>query len=125
MPHLLRTRVLTRDAIIETLPLIDAIYTLTPSACRFYDQFAPMPLVGALDGGGVPILVVGNRTDPATLFGDSEELVTETLNNGYLLETAHTGHVVYPNNECVNDYVHRVLIDGEYPERRVFCERED
>ena len=75
-------------------------------------------------GGGVPILVVGNRTDPATLFGDSEELVTETLSNGYLLETSHASHVVYPDNECVNDYVHRVLIDGDYPEMRVSCERE-
>ena len=113
------------DAIAEKLPLIGAIYPSAPNVCLFYDQFAPEPLEGPLDGGGVPILVVGNHTDPATPFGESEELVTETLSNGYLLETAHTSHVVYPDNECVNDYVHRVLIDGEYPERRVSCERED
>ena len=113
------------EAIIERLPLIDAIYPSAPSACSFYDQFAPAPLNGPLDGSGVPILVVGNHTDPTTSFGESEELVTDTLSNGYLLETSHASHVVYPDNDCVNDHVHRALIEAVYPDRRVFCERED
>ena len=113
------------DAIAEKLPLIDAIYPSSHSACPFYDQFAPSPLDGPLDGGGVPILVVGNHTDPATPFGESEELVTETLSNGYLLETSHASHVVYPDNDCVNDHVHSALIEAVYPDERVFCERED
>ena len=113
------------EAITERLPLIDAIYPSAPSACSFYDQFAPAPLDGPLDGSGVPILVVGNHTDPATPFGESEELVTETLSNGYLLETSHANHVVYPDNDCVNDHVHSALIEAVYPDRRVFCERED
>ena len=113
------------EAIAERLPLIDAIYPSAPSACSFYDQFAPAPLDGPLDGGGVPILVVGNHTDPATSFGESEELVTETLSNGYLLETSHASHVVYPDNDCVNYHVHRALIEAVYPDKRVFCERED
>jgi len=109
----------------EKLPLQEAADFDSASACPFYDQFAPEPLEAPLDGGGVPILVIGNRSDPVTSFGESEEFVTETLSNGYLVETSHFRHGVYPDNECVNDYVHRVLIDGEYPERRVFCERED
>ena len=113
------------EAIAERLPLIDAIYPSAPSACSFYDQFAPAPLNGPLDGSGVPILVVGNHTDPTTSFGESEELVTDTLSNGYLLETSHASHVVYPDNDCVNDHVHRALIEAVYPDRRVFCERED
>ena len=113
------------DAIAERLPLIDAIYPSAPSACSFYDQFAPAPLNGPLDGSGVPILVVGNHTDPTTSFGESEELVTDTLSNGYLLETSHASHVVYPDNDCVNDHVHRALIEAVYPDKRVFCERED
>ena len=96
-----------------------------PSACPFYDQFAPDPYEGSFDGGGVPILVIGNHGDPATPFGESEELATETLANGYLVETSHASHVVYPNNECVNGHVHRALLDGVYPAgRRVVCERE-
>ena len=114
------------DATIEEMfPLLALIDPSFPGPCPFYDQFTPEPLEGPLDGGGVPILVVGNRSDPFTPFSESEELVTETLSNGYLLETSHLSHVVYPNNECVNDHVHKVLIDGVYPsERRLFCERE-
>ena len=115
------------DAVFEEkFPLVEAADSDFPSACPFYDQFAPEPLGVPLDGGGVPILVVGNHDDPATSFGESEEFVDEVLSNGYLLETSHARHVVYPDNECVNGHVHRALIDGEYPdERRVFCERED
>ena len=96
------------------------------SACPFYDQFAPPPLEGPLDGGGVPILVIGNHGDPFTPFIESEELITEQLTNGYLVEVYHATHGVYPNNSCVNDHVHRALIHGEYPsEQRVACEREE
>ena len=109
----------------ERFPLIEAADFDFPSACPFYDQFAPEPLDIPLDGSGAPILVVGNHTDPATSFGESEELVAEVLSNGYLLETSHASHVVYPDNECVNEHVHRALIDAVYPDRRVFCERED
>ena len=114
------------DAVAEQkFPLIEAADSDSPSACPFYDQFAPVPLDGPLDGSGVPILVVGNHTDPATPFGESEELVTETLSNGYLLETSHASHVVYPDNDCVNDHVHSALIEAVYPDTRVFCELED
>ena len=107
-------------------PLLNAADRPYLGICPFYDQFAPEPLKVPFDGGGVPVLVVGNREDPATAFIDSEEFATEVLSNGYLVETSHRRHVVYPNNECVNGHVHRVLIDGVYPsERRVFCDRED
>ena len=115
------------DAVFEEkFPLIEAIDSDFPSACPFYDQFAPAPLDVPLDGGGVPILVIGNHDDPATSFGESEEFVTDALSNGYLLETSHASHGIYPDNECVNEYVHAVLIDLELPDgRRVFCDRED
>ena len=87
----------------DRFPLIEAADSDFPSACPFYDQFAPEPLDVPLDGGGVPILVVGNHDDPATPFSESEEFVTETLSNGYLLETSHARHGVYPDNECVNE----------------------
>ncbi len=107
-------------------PLLALLGRPLASACPFYDQFAPDPLEGPLDGGGAPILVIGNHGDPFTPFIESEELITEQLTNGYLVEVDHATHGVYPNNSCVNDVVHRVLIDGEYPdERRVTCEREE
>ena len=69
--------------------------------------------------------MVGNRSDRATSFGESEEFAVEVLSNGYLLETDHPTHIVYPANQCVNEHVHRALIDGVYPSaRRVFCEED-
>lgn len=116
---------LTNAIAADEFPLLALLGSSGASACPFYDQFAPTPLEIPFDGGGVPILVVGNHADPATPFGESEELATETLRNGYLVETTHPSHVVYPNNACVNEYIHRALIDREYPqERRVICERE-
>ena len=104
-------------------PLVAARGPSFLSPCPFYDQFAPEPLKGPLDGGGVPILVIGNHSDPVTPFSESEELVSETLSSGYLLETSHFKHTVYPENNCVNNHVHRALIDGVHPsERRLFCE---
>ena len=115
------------EAVVEErFPLLALIDPSFPSACPFYDQFAPDPLQGPLDGRGVPILVIGNHSDPATSFGESEELVTDTLTNGYLVEVTHIAHVVYPHNDCVNNHIHRALIDVVYPdERRVVCEPQE
>ena len=120
----LEDSIIAEDIFEEMFPLLALIDPSFPSPCLFYDQFAPDPLDGPLDGGGVPILVIGNHSDPFTPFSESEELVTETLDNGYLLEVSHFKHVVYPDDECVNSHVHRVLIDGVYPtERRLLCSR--
>ena len=116
---------MTDAAIAEMYPLLAALDLSAPDACPFYDLFAPVPLDGPLDGGGVPILVIGNHDDPFTPFRESEELATEILAHGFLVETFHPSHVVYPANLCVNSHVHGVLIDGRYPdERRLLCERE-
>ncbi len=106
----------------KELPLVAALDPFAPSACPFYDQFSPPPFEGTLDGSGTPILVLGNHTDPATPFSESEELTTELLSNGRLVETSHYKHGVYPENACVNEYVHRALLDAEYPAERVSCE---
>ena len=113
------------EIINDMFPLLAAIDPAFPSACTFYDQFSPQPMDAPLDGGGVPILVIGNHADPFTPFGESEELVADVLSNGYLVETSHPTHTVYPDNRCVNQLVHTVLIDGVYPgDWRVVCGEE-
>ena len=128
-----RDRAARLEAFAEVSAALDEMFPLqaailggeAPDVCPYYDQFAPKPVKAPFDGGGVPILVVGNRDDNFTPFTKSEDLATETLSNGYLVETSHYRHVVYPQNECVNGHVHRTLIEGEYPsERRVFCEED-
>lgn len=95
----------------EHLPLLSLLDIQPPSTCPFYDGFAPPALDGPLDGSGVPILVIGNPSDPATPFTESQELVDETLSDGHLLEADHPAHVAYPANTCAVEAVHAVLID--------------
>ena len=111
--------------IAEEFPLFAAMDLSFTDPCPFYDQFAPDPAVASLDGGGVPVLVIGNHNDPVTSFEQSADFAGSTLSNGYLVETAHSKHVVYPENQCVNGHVHRALIDAEYPAaRQVICYQE-
>ena len=111
------------DQLDEEFPLLAPVEGDLASTCPFMDVLGTPPLDGPLDGGGVPILVVGNTSDPVTSFGESQELVEETLANGVLLEVDHASHTVYPANPCVVDAVHGVLIDVEFPTEAVVCER--
>lgn len=126
-----RTDRLAENALIDEtvsadFPLLSQVNLEDVSVCPFFDEIAPDSFAAALDGGGVNILVVGNRSDPATPFLESEQLATTALSNGFLVETDHFKHVVYPENTCVVDLVHDALINGAYPaNQRTVCERED
>ncbi len=111
------------EAAASELPLLSQLDLLTiTEPCPFFDTIVGEPLGRPLDGGDVPILVIGNPSDPATPFSESLELVESTLSNGYLVEADHPSHVVYPSNECVNELVEAVLIDVEFPaETRTVC----
>ncbi|MGI9615600.1 MAG: alpha/beta fold hydrolase [Acidimicrobiales bacterium] len=110
-------------ATASELPLLSELGLLTaPDPCPFYDTIVARPLGQPLDGGDVPIVVIGNPSDPATPFTESVELVDATLSNGFLVEADHPAHVVYPSNDCVNDLVDGVFIDLLLPEhRRTVC----
>ncbi len=124
------TQVNDSDAIdelfAEKFPLMWAANRPSVSICPYLDVIAPPAFEGDFDGGDVPILVIGNPSDPATPFSESEELVEDTLSNGYLAEVDHASHVVYPANDCANELIHALLLDGELPEdRRSTCAREE
>ena len=109
------------DELDAEFPLFAVLDDFLPSTCSFMDVLGTPPLDGPFDGSDVPILVVGNISDPVTSFGESEEFVTEVLSNGILVEVDHPSHTVYPSNACVNDTVHAVLLDLEYPDGTVEC----
>ncbi len=114
------------SAIATELPLLNAMDISIFDLCPFYDLIAPPPLSIDLNGGDVPIMVIGNPNDPATPFVQSVDLANNTLSNGYLVEVEHRGHTVYPTNTCVNNLVHQLLVDLELPgEQRTVCARED
>ncbi len=106
------------EAVRRELPLLAHLEFAAPGTCPFYDLLDRSSFDGTLDGGDVPIVVIGNPRDPATPFSESQELVEETLSNGYLVRAEHHAHVVYPSNECANEIIHRALIDLVLPEER-------
>lgn len=109
------------DELNAEYPLLAAIEGSSTPICAFYDLINPEPLAVPFDGAGVPILVIGNRSDPVTSFGESEELAREILSNGILIDADHPTHTVYPSNPCVNEFVHDVLIDLDFPEDGTSC----
>ena len=106
-------------AVEEALPLLGAMDFSAPETCPFYDTLEIAPFEGTLNGSGTPILVIGNPTDPATPFTESEELAIETLDNGYLLRVDHPAHGVLPYNACAIDAADSLLVDLELPTDRV------
>ena len=106
------------EAVHRELPLLAHLEFTAPGTCPFYDLLDRSSFGGTLDGSDVPIVVIGNPRDPATPFSESQELVEETLSNGYLVRAEHHAHVVYPSNECANEIIHRALIDLVLPEER-------
>jgi len=104
-------------------PLLDAVELPDlADACIFFEAIDPPVFTGTFDGGGIPILVIGNTSDPITPFVKSEQYANEVLADGRLVRVEHPQHVVYPANNCVNDYVHAALIDRDYPDDEPTCE---
>lgn len=110
------------DQIDDEFPLFAVLGDGLPSTCSFMDTLDTPALDGPFDGSDVPILVVGNISDPVTSFGESEEFVIEVLSNGILVKVDHPSHAVYPDNLCVNDLVHAALVDAQYPPDTVECD---
>lgn len=111
------------DQLNDEYPLFAAVEDEGTPTCAFYDLITPEPLGVPFDGGGVPIVVIGNTSDPVTSFGESQELADEILANGTLVEVDHPDHTVYPNNECVNAVIHDLLLDLQFPENGATCAR--
>ena len=99
------------DALKTQLPLLSHLDVAFVSVCPFYDAYTLPALDRPFNGSDVQILVIGNLSDPVTPYSESKELVDEVLSNGYLVEVQHETHTVYPDNTCVNNAVHAVLID--------------
>lgn len=115
---------LIEQSISEDYPLLDGVVNdLTADPCVHFGSFDPPALDGPLDGGGIPILVIGNGSDQVTPLVASEQYAKDVLANGYLVTTDHFQHGVYPLNSCVVEAVHAALLQTEYAD--VTCARED
>jgi pimeloyl-ACP methyl ester carboxylesterase len=71
--------------------------------------------------GAAPILVVGTTRDPATPYEEAVALADQ-LESGVLLTRDGDGHAAYNRgNQCVDDTIHALLIDGDAPTDDVDC----
>ena len=64
--------------------------------------------------GSPPILVIGNRGDPATPYENSVKVAGD-LADGHLVSYAGEGHTSYGRAECVTQTVDRYLVDLKVP----------
>ena len=83
-----------------------------PSAST--DPTRPAPLVAK----GVPTLVLGADTDPATPYGNGVS-VFGRLADGYLVTQLNGPHVIFGRGDpCPDDLVTAFLVEGRRPDRR-------
>ncbi len=68
-----------------------------------------------ITGEGTPVLlVIGNTGDPATPFASTERMA-DALASSVLVAVESVNHGGYGTNDCINDTVHRYLIDNTAP----------
>jgi len=71
----------------------------------------PVTITGV---GAPPLIVIGNTGDPATPFASTERMAA-ALESAVLVTFESNNHTAYGLDACINDIVHRYLIDGVVP----------
>jgi len=86
-----------------------------------YWPIAPKVVTGSIRADASPdILVVGNKGDAATPYDDAV-YVSKMLAHGHLLSYNGQGHTSYGRDDCVDDAIHRYLIDLVVPPEDPQC----
>lgn len=67
-----------------------------------------------------PILVVGNRHDPATSYQAAVD-VARLIPRGRLLSSTNWGHTAYGVSACATTHVDRYLVNGALPAAGTWC----
>jgi hypothetical protein len=106
------------NAVEASLPRLASIF-YGDLPCPFWpdastDPTRPAPLVAK----GVPTLVLGADTDPATPYGNGVS-VFGRLADGYLVTQRNGPHVIFGRGDpCPDDLVTAFLVENRRPERR-------
>jgi pimeloyl-ACP methyl ester carboxylesterase len=87
--------------------------------CTFFPPSID-PRVEVTGAGAGPIVVIGTTGDAATPLS-STRAMADTLEDGRLVVVEADQHTGYRVNDCVNDIVHRYLIDLEIPPDETEC----
>jgi pimeloyl-ACP methyl ester carboxylesterase len=88
--------------------------------CAYWPvRSAPLPSIRA--AGAPPILVIGNKRDPATPYRWAQALAGD-LKSGVLLGWDGNGHTAYMRgSSCVDGLVNRYLVDLAVPRNGTVC----
>jgi pimeloyl-ACP methyl ester carboxylesterase len=87
--------------------------------CTFYPPSGD-PRTEITGAGAGPIVVIGTTGDPATPLS-STRAMADTLEDGRLVVVDADQHTGYSVNDCVDDVVHRFLVDLEAPADDTEC----
>lgn len=112
-----------QDALMSELsslaPLLYTEGTFAASQCLLLPAAADAP-VAATGGGASPLLVIGSTGDPATPLA-STELMAAALEGSVLVAVESNQHGSYRVNDCIDEAVHRTLLDRELPAPGLRC----
>jgi pimeloyl-ACP methyl ester carboxylesterase len=88
--------------------------------CAYWPvRSSPLPSIRA--AGAPPILVIGNKRDPATPYRWAQALAGD-LKSGVLLGRDGNGHTAYMmGSSCVDGFVNRYLVDLAVPRNGTVC----
>lgn len=110
------------DVIDASLPRFSSIF-YGDMPCAFWHtanekNTSPAPLIAQ----GIPTLVLGSTTDPATPYQNSVD-VFNRLADGYLVTQTGGPHVIFGwGFACVDDLVTAFLVEDVLPDRQTECE---
>jgi hypothetical protein len=87
--------------------------------CTFFPP-SESPRVDITGAGAGPIVVIGTTGDAATPLS-STRVMADTLEEGRLVVVTADKHTGYGENDCVDDVVHRYLVDLDDPPEETDC----
>jgi pimeloyl-ACP methyl ester carboxylesterase len=103
----------------EIAPLVYPNGYSSASSCDALPSPADEPV--EITGEGAPALVViGNTGDPATPFASTQRMA-DALASAVLVAVESNNHGGYGLNDCIDDVVHRYLIDVTVPASETRC----
>ncbi|MTA93566.1 MAG: alpha/beta fold hydrolase [Actinobacteria bacterium] len=102
-----------------TAPLLYPDGVFITSQCPYLPAAgeSPVTITGA---SATVMLVIGNTGDPATPFASTERMAA-ALESAVLVAVESNNHGGYGINDCINEAVHRYLIDGTAPQEGTRC----
>jgi pimeloyl-ACP methyl ester carboxylesterase len=110
------------DAMVEEYHEVAPRFAPNTTGSYFCTFFPPTedPRIAITGAGAGPIVVIGTTGDPATPLA-STRVMASTLEDGRLVTVTADKHTGYGENDCVDDAVHRYLIDLEPPPDETEC----